>query len=229
MSNVLEFHGLATCIADPLAETDAEKLSKAKCRIVIALDESVYAHVENITNPSEMWKTLKDMYDDKGLSRRIGLLRQSISIRLENCSTMSEYVSKIIGTANKLSGIGFKIDQEWIGAILLAGLTGEYKSFMGIESSGIGITGDKIKSKLLESDYGKTDSSAESAFFGAGKGKKGGSKNRKFRPKCFNCGMRGHISKKCKAKQKSDVGRQRRIKVKAENERILCFSCEFSK
>lgn len=134
MSNVLEFHGLATCIVDPLTETDAEKLSKAKCRIVIALDESVYAHVESITNPSEMWKTLKNMYDDKGLSRKIGLLRQLITIRLENCSTMSEYVSKIIGTANKLSGIGFKIDQDWIGAIMLAGLTDEYKSFiMGIE------------------------------------------------------------------------------------------------
>lgn len=61
MTNVLEFHALSTCIADPLTEVDAEKLSKAKCRIVMAIHESIFVHIENATNSSEIWKVLKTM------------------------------------------------------------------------------------------------------------------------------------------------------------------------
>lgn len=54
-------------------------------------------------------------------------------------------------TAHQLNGIGFNISEEWIGALLLCGLLEEYRSMiMALENSGIRITGDAIKTKLLQ-------------------------------------------------------------------------------
>jgi len=64
---------------------------------------------------------------------------------------MEEFVNKIFETAQKVDGIGFKVNDEWIGTLLLVGLPDEYKPMiMGIESSGQQITGELIKTKLLQ-------------------------------------------------------------------------------
>ncbi|KAK9687810.1 Reverse transcriptase (RNA-dependent DNA polymerase) [Popillia japonica] len=82
---------------------------------------------------AQIWSALKELYDNRGLTRQIGLLRKLITIRLENCSSMANYVNEIIGTANKLKGVGFDITDD----------------------SGVKINGDMIKSKLLDGNYKK--------------------------------------------------------------------------
>lgn len=77
---------------------------------------------------------------------------------------MQEYVDQIVSTSNKLVGIGFEIGDEWMGAILLAGLTDHFKPFiMRIESNNEKLSSDSILSKLLDM---KAKSSNGSAFFG---------------------------------------------------------------
>lgn len=115
------------------------------------MDSSIFVHLQNANSALDIWSTLRRLFEDKGLSRKIGLLRKLISIRLDECEGMQQYVDQIVNTSNKLSGIGFAIDDEWIGAILLAGLTDSYQPLiMGIESSGTKISGDSIISKLLD-------------------------------------------------------------------------------
>lgn len=47
--------------------------------------------------------------------------------------------------------MGFEVNDEWVGTLLLAGLPDEYRPMiMGLESSGTKITGDSIKVKLLQ-------------------------------------------------------------------------------
>lgn len=56
---------------------------------------------------------------------------------------------------------GFNINDEWIGSLLSAGLTETFSPMiMAIEHSGMKITTDAIKSKLLdvESEVGGNDS-----------------------------------------------------------------------
>lgn len=70
---------------------------------------------------------------------------------MDNVRPMQCYVNEIVSTSNKLSGIGFNIDDEWLGAIMLAGLTDEYKPpIMSLEGSGIKLIADSIKQKLLD-------------------------------------------------------------------------------
>jgi len=79
---------------------------------------------------------------------------------------MTEYLSEISSTANKLVGIGFAITDEWIGAIMLAGLGEEYRPFiLGMESSGMALTADDVKTKLLDVSKGRHGESS-SAFLG---------------------------------------------------------------
>lgn len=157
MKSVLEVSELIDCItldgADEtkVKEIKPEKLNQAKARLILAIDESLYVHVERCTTPIEIWNKLKDLFQDKGWSRKIGMLRTLIGIRLENAENMQDYVEKIIGASNKLISIGFEISDDWLGAILLAGLTDEYKPLiMSFEGSAAKVSADAIKMKLLD-------------------------------------------------------------------------------
>ena len=151
MKNVLTYKGLINCV-DPVTETDVDKIANCKALIVLSVDTSIYVHIQNCITASDIWKALKRLYDDKGLSRKIGLLRNLISARLDNCDSMQAYVEHIKCYSNKLSGVGFDMTDEWLGAILLAGLTDHYRPFiMGIEAGDGEIKSDTIISKLLDS------------------------------------------------------------------------------
>lgn len=173
----------------------AENIKKAKNILALSVDKSLFVHISDATTAREIWTKFETMYDDKGLARKIGLLRSLISIRLENTNGMQDYVDQIKTTALKLSGIGFKIDDEWLGAILLAGLTDSYKPLiLGIESSGIDITGDKIISKLIDNSV---ESQENGAFFSQKKQKGKFKKNKK----CYRCGEKYTPEHKCTEKK----------------------------
>lgn len=228
VENYLAMNQLEDCIKvenDVVIEKDSKKLTQAKARLVLSVDKTVYVHIRNCASALEIWNTLKKLYEDKGLMRKIGLLRTLISVRLENSNNMKSYVEEIIGTANKLTDIGFEIGDDWLGAILLAGLTDEYKPMiMSIESSNTKISAEIIKSKLLDmnSEYNKSDS----AFYSKSKNSKqkhysyNTSKN--YKPnvksfKCYTCGGKNHKSSDCnfnKNSQNKSANKQRNETVK---------------
>lgn len=81
---------------------------------------------------------------------------------------METYVRQMVDTAQKLKGTGFQITDEWIGSLLLAGLTDKFAPMiMAIEHSGLVISTDVIKSKLLMSTYEKELMSSEVGNSGA--------------------------------------------------------------
>jgi len=92
--------------------------------------------------------------------------------------------------------------------LLLAGLPDEYKPMiMGIESSGTPITGEFIKTKLLQDIHFEQNSgNQQKAFISRKKGFKLGNKNtdvKKDSPRCYTCNNKyGHISRNCKNKSK---------------------------
>lgn len=174
MRNYLEHEQLWKAVLG--TETDVEKDTKARTSICLSIDPINFVHVESCTNAEDVQKKLTATFEDSGLTRRVGLLRTLTTTRLDSFSTVDEYVNTILGTAYKLNGIGFTLSDEWIGTFLLSGLTDEYKPMiMGIESSGIKITGDVIKAKLLQDV--KVPSSESNAFFSSKENKH----NRQFK------------------------------------------------
>lgn len=183
IKNYLEMQDLDKYLETDDATVPKDK-QKAKNILSLSVESSVYVHIQNAKSAKEIWTTLQRLYEDKGLSRKIGLLRQLISFKLEDSDGMDNYIERIINTSNKLTGIGFEISDEWIGAILLAGLTEDYKALiLGIESSGKTTKSDDIISKLIDNRI-EGSSSNNNAFMG----KKVKKFNKNFKRKCFSCG-----------------------------------------
>lgn len=204
VENFLVLDGMVDCIRG--TEEDTEKNAKAKAKIILTIDTSIYIHIKQAVTAKEMWDKLKTLYDDSGFTQKISLLLKLISTRLEDDDSMSSYVNRMVETAQRLRRIGFKIDDEWVGSLLLAGLPEKYAPMiMAIEHSGINIETDKIKIKLLdmEGDVSKTGSAFTSRTFN--KNKKyhnlpaGGSTSSSSRSKvkCSKCKQFGLFKNKC--------------------------------
>ncbi|GBP59808.1 hypothetical protein EVAR_30077_1 [Eumeta japonica] len=100
----------------------------------------------------------------KGFTRSISLLRNLISILLENSESMTADVTQLIDTAQNLRGTGSDINEEWIGSLLLAGLPDKFSSMiMALEHSGLDISADVIKTKLLDMSDNVGSGESESA------------------------------------------------------------------
>lgn len=202
----LEHEGLLKCIDG--SEEDPTKLSRAKTSIVLSIDKVNYVHVQEANTAKEMWDKLKNTFDDSGWTRKVGLLRALINTNLDSCGSMESYVNDIVTTAHKLSSIGFKLSDEFVGAFLLAGLPEEYRPMiMAIESSGMALTGDSIKTKLLqEAKISARGNSSESAMFHhkfsakqntVHKHRNTHTNTHSKHVKCYNCGDYGHKSNEC--------------------------------
>lgn len=198
MENFLILDGLNKAINGE--EQDETKIAQAKSKLVLSIDPSLYVHIKSSTNAKEIWDILKKMFDDTGFSRRISLLRTLISARLDDSETMKAYVTHVIQTAQKLQGTGFKIDDEWIGSLLLAGLpTPKYTPMiMAIEHSGVKISSDLIKTKLIDAE-----SASEFDDAAAFASKRVDDRKSKL-PKCFQCGEFGHKQAQCTVKRKQN-------------------------
>lgn len=196
----LQLEELWECI-EPGTDVDIKKDIKAKSRIILLVEPMNYVHIENAQTAKEVWKNLQNAFEDSGLSRKVGLLKDLINTSLDNCGSIEEYVNKIMSTAHKLRNIGFEVNDEWLGTLMLAGLSENYKPMiMGLESSGIKISSDFIKTKLLQ----EVQVSETSAFYTKHRGTSNNNSKPKGKgPRCFNCNKYGHVKKQCTA-QKSN-------------------------
>lgn len=170
--NFLILEGMMKCIK-PETDADGKEVivseaddARTKAKLILTIDSALYVHIKTVKTTKELWVKLKSLFDDSGFTRRISLLRHLISIRLDNCSSMTSYVTQIIETGQKLCGTGFAINDEWVGSLLLAGLPEKFSPMiMAIEHSGIQVTADAIKSKLLDMENGNSGGNTEDSAF----------------------------------------------------------------
>lgn len=207
VENFMVLEGLSKTLEG--TDTNEENVVKAKAKLVLTLDASLYIHIKEAKTAQELWKKLKSMYADTGFTRKIGLLRTLISLRLENCESMESYVNQVIEASQKLKKTGFKIDDNWVGSLLLAGLPERYAPMiMAIEHSGIDITTDSIKTKLLDMQEEYSSSGKGGKAFAvkfklkthnrdSSKYEKDDPKDKFANVQCFRCKKHGHYMNKC--------------------------------
>lgn len=156
--NYLIYKGYEKCLKTVVekdvavtVEKYADKLNSCKAVLCLCVDKSLYVHIKSCGTALDIWQKFQSMFEDKVLSRKIGLLKTLINVRLEDSDCMQSYVDKIMTCSNKLNDIGFTISDEWQSAILLAGLTELYRPLiMGIEAANIELTANSVISKLIE-------------------------------------------------------------------------------
>ncbi|XP_050361618.1 uncharacterized protein LOC126780955 isoform X1 [Nymphalis io] len=82
--------------SDPGYVSDSKKNTKAKSKIILLVDPVNYVHVQEATTAKQVWTKLEKVFDDSGLSRKVSLLRDLITTDLDNCSSVEEYVNKLL-------------------------------------------------------------------------------------------------------------------------------------
>ena len=213
VENVFILEGLSKCLDD--TEKDTILVAKAKAKLILTLDPSLFVHIKNAGTAKEVWTKLKQLYDDSGFTRKIGLLRNLISLRLENCDSMESYVNQVVDTSQKLRRTGFNIDENWIGSLLLAGLPEKFAPMiMAVEHSGIDITTDSIKTKLLDMQEDVARSS-NGAFYA--RSKQQYSKNWKDG---------GSGTTKTKVSNTKNVNKENNDDKSSEKSKIICYKCK---
>jgi hypothetical protein len=148
----LQHEELYDCILSiPNDEAKKKMDVKAKSKLILLIDPVLYVHIQDAQFAKQVWDNLGKAFDDSGLTRKVGLLKELVNTNLESSSSIEDYINKIMTAAHKLRNIKFNVDDEWLGTLMLAGLPEVYKPMiMGLESSGVKISADFVKNKLIQ-------------------------------------------------------------------------------
>ncbi|KAK9729312.1 hypothetical protein QE152_g15982 [Popillia japonica] len=95
IENFMILEGLKGCIEGK--ENDEEKIAKAKAKIVLTIDTSLYVHIKDVTTAQELWNKLKAMFDDKVISRDVTVLED-----LESDKELQVEISSGIFNCNEI-------------------------------------------------------------------------------------------------------------------------------
>lgn len=172
---------------------DAKKQEKALAKIALSVQPKVFPQIRNAKTAREAWTNLQKAYEDRGLCRRLSLLRTLFATKLSECASMEAYVNKIMDTSQLLSDIGSALEDDFLAVILLSGLTSDYDPLiMALENSNVSLSSEVVKLKLLQENLRRDEKDDNVTAFKAQKARK------PF--KCFKCKKTGHCMKDCPEK-----------------------------
>lgn len=189
MKMYLMHEDMYDCVSSADACKDAKKQQKAFAKICLSVSAEVLPHVRNASSAFEAWNNLQKAYEDRGLSRRLGLLRSLFGLKLKETDSMEKYITKITELAQQLREIDSPLDDEFIAVIMLSGLTKDYDPLiMALENSNVQLTSDRVKSRLLQETQRREDNveAPEASALTVRKA-----------VRCFKCKKPGHYKKDC--------------------------------
>lgn len=79
------------------ADKDAD--SRASAEIYLMVDPSNFGILAEKTTAKEACDSLMDAYEDKGLTRMVGLLKQLVQLKLADFPSMQEYINAMVMTS----------------------------------------------------------------------------------------------------------------------------------
>jgi hypothetical protein len=126
-------------------------------------------HLQAAETTKAAWEALQSAFEDKDVNRRCVLLRKLFGIKLKHHTSMDSYVTQVLSTAQEIAAKGKALYDVLIATLVLQGLTIDYKPMkMAMENSGVELTTDYVKTKLLQEEYNPKNRNSgalgESAF-----------------------------------------------------------------
>lgn len=187
MQAYLEHEGLWEYVQEgnDAEEYSAAKAARAKAKLILACDQSVYAYIRGQETAKGIWDALAKVFLDNGLCRRVVLLRKFTNLSLQQCKSTEDYVNQMISTVQSLKDINFEIEDEWVAHFMLAGLPESYAPMiMALQNQGKALNLEDIKLQLLQDQRMNAETGRSNAL--AVKD-----------VVCYKCGQKGHFKSQC--------------------------------
>jgi gag-polypeptide of LTR copia-type len=186
-------------VDDTSDEIILENQAKALTYIRLYLGDGPLLQTRQVTNPRELWKKLKTLYEPKGFSSDFLLCKDLFDTTLAKCGgSIEKYLNKIIKLNDDLIAHSIIIPNKVIAAWALNHLTPEYEQTVTIISQTFRAKTDEINIKELfsqlldESRRLKSKEPKDIALVA-----KTSSKRAHDKPKCSYCKKSGHNESKC--------------------------------
>lgn len=192
---ILTLESLWECV-ESASVTDQPKDQRALARICLSVRSSCFQYVRDCVTAKQAWQRLANVFEDKGLYRRVLLLRQLHRIEYGMFSCMTDYVDSVMTKVQQLADIGKIIEDAEVAELLLSGLPQEFDALVSnLETACITntLSSELVRTRLIQEDSRKQnfENSADTAYF---------TKNRKEQRSeiiCHYCKKTGHIKSRC--------------------------------
>eukprot|EP00253_Pinus_taeda_P023681 PITA_23681 len=200
MEAVLEDNGLKDFIDQEVQKpTDATQLAEWKKYVARArriLLEGVRDHIVSSLHgketPFSMWKTLKDLYQNRNDQRKLALKDKLRNIKCEKGDTISMFLNKLTTCRDELTSVGVMTADDDMEEIRRSTRDGPSSKQDDEENLALASRAKKGKGKVSQS-----------------KSSHGGKKVDKSKVRCFHCHEVGHYAMHC-PQNKSKKGSSKR-------------------
>lgn len=192
MKMTLTMEGLWSCVEIVEGNViDPVKDQKALARICLAVKSSCLQYVRNATTARDAWASLSRVFEDKGIYRRVVLLRKLHHSQYNDFENMGAYIEGLMTLVQQLADIGKVIEDQEIAEILLSGLPQDYDVLVSnLETANVTntLSSELVRTRLLQEESRKSsnDNTSDAALITA----------RKMLT-CHYCKRKGHVKAKC--------------------------------
>lgn len=201
MKMVLTLDGLWGCVDG--TDTDTTKDGRALAKICLSCEPHLYQIVRNATTARDAWKSLSDTFEDKGLYRRVLLLRKLHRVEYGHFAGMSDYIEGVLKLVTQLADIGKVIDDAETAEILLSGLPEEFNILVSsLEAANLSgtLSSEVVRTRLLQEDHRRSQSNTtDNLAFMANRKKKSNNNL------CTYCQKKGHSASRCFKKKREEA------------------------
>jgi hypothetical protein len=206
--------------SDPKSVWD-KRAKKALAIIALGMSAAEQEHIIDCETPKEAWDILIKLYEGQGRNRKFMLLQELFHMSMATSDYgMDGYLRAIREKMSELSAIGTKLDKDIKLAIILNGLSEEYRYLVVNVEQQETVDFDELSARLIEEERliksngsnGSNGSGSKLAWITRTK------QSARSSGECYYCGQRGHFKLECPVRkfreekdgEKTDVKHQAR-------------------
>jgi hypothetical protein len=147
---VLEAKDIANYIENlPADEAQVKNDKKARAILRLSISDDVLPTIADCKTTKETWDSLAAHFNNTSGANQYFLLRRFYAIRKSKSESMASYITRVKIAVQELRGIGAKLEEAGIIAVVLGGLPKEYQNLVSNLESIKDVEISIVESRLL--------------------------------------------------------------------------------